>query len=174
MLSSPAPTYFRSLLTQRALLLLALLAACSTTPADPTTLLEQATEASRSGHWDEAVQLSERALAQGSALDAQTRCEALWIMSHSETRLCQPAQARATLSDFEEQCADALPPDSWLAQATTELAIELGMQAGPPPASDSDGFWQTVDAATAGVDTAALAAHEELCQSTFADACVVV
>jgi CubicO group peptidase (beta-lactamase class C family) len=156
------------------LLLVLLLVACSTTPTDPAILLQQATDASRAGQWDEAVRLSERALEQDDTLDTQARCEALWVMSHSKTRLGQPAQARATLSDFEEHCADALPPDSWLAQASAELAIELGMQAGPPPASDSDGFWQTADATAAGVDATALAAHEELCAVTFADACVVV
>ena len=48
-----------------------LLVACSTTPADAAILLQQATDASRAGQWDEAVRLNERALEQDDTLDAQ-------------------------------------------------------------------------------------------------------
>src|SRR5205823_8324733 len=42
------------------------------------------------------------------------------------------------------------------------------------PSVADDGFWQTADPATAGVDGGALERHRALCEQSGADACLVV
>lgn len=152
----------------------------------PTTkgaaaILTKATEFNRSGKWQAAAVLTEQLLASGELSSADRR-EALVSAAYARCQLRDHKRARQLISEFQGLAAD-LPVGHW---QRAEVAKLLGRLDGRIPSSDStpkmtesgkasnDGFWKTATPSDLGLDTDAVAEHEQLCQRTGADSCLVV
>jgi len=127
----------------------------------------------RTGHWDEAAELAQRLLAIVPADSTVPRCELYFNLAYAQLRLGRVSDATTTMNAFDRACA-SLPPDHWVRVAAGQVRAELGPHARVTPAVADDGFWQTADPATVGVDADALERHGALCEQSGEDACVVV
>ena len=127
----------------------------------------------RTGHWDEVAELAQRLLALVPADSTVPRCELYLNLAYAQLRLGRASDAATTMNTFDQACA-SLPPDHWVQVAASPVRAELGPHASVTPAVADDGFWQTADPATVGVDGGALERHRALCEHSGADACVVV
>ncbi|HEX8674265.1 MAG TPA: serine hydrolase domain-containing protein, partial [Longimicrobium sp.] len=109
-------------------------------------------------------------------LPALRRCETYASLAYAAARAGQAETARAAVRGSEERCG-GFPADAWFRREVREVAA--GVQ--PAPAQErapvavpgSGAGWKVRDAAAAGLDTAALARHGELCRASGADACLV-
>ncbi|HEX8147250.1 MAG TPA: serine hydrolase [Pyrinomonadaceae bacterium] len=172
----------------RAAALAALLSACCAaarlTPVaaaqqDPT--LNRLLELNRSGEWDEAARLAQDFLTKGAQKPPAQRCEALYDLAYSQTRLGMSAEALGALASFDKECGNLPAHLAWVKAEAAKLRSELSSrrpaatpaQTTTTPARD-DGFWQTADPAALGLNVEALKRHAELCARTGADACLVV
>jgi hypothetical protein len=151
-----------------------ILVGCADAPA-PTfegDLLQYAMELDRSGEWEKAAQAAQQFLDTHSTASLDETCEAYYYLAYAKTRLGDSETARATLSLFDQQCS-RLPAELWIRSETDKLRVELGLVEATFEAHD-DGFWQTADGTSLGLDPHALAQHQSLCERTGADACLVV
>lgn len=157
-----------------ALLLLAICTGCAPNGATPPTAPpESAMDLNRAGKWSEAVQAAQRVLDRGASVPLVARCEAYAHLAYSLVRLGETGKARETLSAFDSICAD-INGEHWLHREIKKLRAELDSAVSALPGIEGDGFWQTGDAASLGLDSAALREHQELCERTGGDACLVV
>lgn len=142
----------------------------------------------RVGEWARAAQVAQEWLeGSGATAPAVERCEALYHVAYANTRLGRKELARESLQRFDQQCGQ-VPAQHWLQREAAKLKAEAGgtpgtgsesgtggdSSAGGAPTSRDDGFWQLGDGAALGMDPAALAEHQRLCEETGADACLVV
>ena len=134
--------------------------------------LVQMMELNRSGKWEEAAQSAQRFLDAKAEKSPDERCQAYFNLIYAQTRLGQVAQAQTSLVTYERQCQSKGLSD-WLSGEIAKLREELAPRKGAPPVRD-DGFWQTGDPATLGINVSALEKHRQLCERTGADACMVI
>ena len=163
------------LLTYGAAVLLARTAA-----ARQDSTLARLMELNRSGKWDEAAQLARDFLASGARKPVAERCEALHGLAYAQTRLDRTAEVSETLAAFDKECKSLPPHLSWINAEIAKLrpgqptkTRETPAMKSVPPARE-DGFWQTADPSTLGLNADALKRHADLCARTGADACLVV
>lgn len=157
-----------------------LLTGCSGKQVTPAPIeaesdpLQQAMELNRAGQWDKANQVAREWLdRKGQTAAVLERCEALFQVTYSNTRLGKMEVVRESLLAFDQDCGD-IPTKHWLPREMAKLRPEVGGGPTSPSAENHDGFWKVVDAASLAMDTVALEEHKELCEATRADACLVV
>ena len=127
----------------------------------------------RTGHWDQAAELAQRLLAVVPPDSMVPRCELYFNLAYAQLRLGHTSDAATSMNAFDQACA-SLPPNHSLRVAAGQVRAELGPHAPVTPPVADDGFWQTADPTTVGVDADALERHRALCEQSGADACVVV
>jgi len=167
---------FRSVLMMVATLLTGMLLTCGlltcVATAQEKPPLEQMMELNRSGKWEQAAQLALRFIDAKPEKSMGERCQALYSLIYSQTRLGQIAQAKSDIITFDQKCAN-VASNSWVSTEVAKLREELASQKTGAPVKN-DGFWQTADPASLGIDVAALENHRQLCQRSSADACLVI
>jgi CubicO group peptidase (beta-lactamase class C family) len=130
--------------------------------------LEKVTELNRSGKWDEAAGAAQRLLDSGK-LDTAAGCEARYHLTYAQTRLGDLDSARKSLSRYDEKCA-SIGPKSWLTREITTLRAELQSSVSAPLLDDR---WPKAEAAAVGMNPSALRDHQQLCEQSGADACLI-
>ena len=144
------------------------------------TALAKMMELNRNGDWVEAERLAREFLAAGGQKPVAQRCEALFNLAYSQTRLQRLAEASATLAAFDKDCKSLPAGLGWLSAEIVRLRSEVSAKPGPmraaqgPTPAREDDFWQTADAVSLGLNVEALKRHAALCERTGADACLVV
>lgn len=133
----------------------------------------RAMQLNRTGHWDQAAELAQRFLAALPTDSTASRCELYYNLAYAQLRLGHAADAATTVNTFDLACA-SLPSGHWLRGAAGQVRAELGAHAPVKPPLPDDGFWQTADPATVGVNPDVLERHRALCEHSGADACLVV
>jgi hypothetical protein len=143
-------------------------------PANPNaSISEQIMELNRSGKWGEAAYMAQQFLDSHQIVSADEICQAYYHLIYASARLGDLTVARETLERFDQQCTDLPATLSWLPIEIDKLRVELEEEKVAPKTRD-DGFWQTEDPASLGVDPQILAEHQTICEDTGADACMVV
>jgi hypothetical protein len=128
----------------------------------------------QSGEWDKAAKAARQYLDAGLATSLDDECQVYHCLIYANVRLGNLAEARAILSQFDQQCGE-LPVGHWVSAETDNLRVELGLVTVEPLAgTHDDGFWETADGVSLGLDAHALEEHRALCEETRADACLVV
>jgi hypothetical protein len=146
----------------------------SSTPAPAGDILTHILELNRSGRWDEAAQAARQFLDSNPTASASAKCQAYHHLAYANTRLEDPEAAKEAVSQFDQQCSELPAELQWAQLEMEKLKVELGMSTPMPVETHDDGFWQTVDPASLGIDSHVLAQHQALCEETGADACIVI
>jgi len=129
-------------------------------------------ELNRSGKWEQAAQFAQRFIDAKPEKSKDERCQAYYNLIYSQTRLGQIKQAKSNLTNYDQKCK-GIGASHWVSGEVAKLREELGPQKTGAPVK-SDGFWQTADPASLGINVAALESHRQLCQRSGADACLVI
>jgi CubicO group peptidase (beta-lactamase class C family) len=140
--------------------------------AQEASPLAQIMELNRSGKWEQAAQSAQRFLDAHAGQSTDERCEAYYSLIYAQTHLGRIAQAQTNLAAYERKCQSVLP-SHWLSREVGKLRAELTSQKAALPVA-GDGFWQTSNPATLGMNVSALETHRQLCERTGADACLVI
>lgn len=153
------------------MVILLILVGCAGSRVSPVPAPEQgnplvrAMELNRKKDWEKAAQVIRHWLEhEGDAAPLLARCEALFQLAYATTHMEHMEVALDTLHQFDQHCRE-IPETHWLRREVDQLR---------PPTVVDDGFWQVADGASLGMDAGALAAHQQLCEQTGADACLVV
>jgi Beta-lactamase len=128
------------------------------------------------GHYDEAVRRA-GAAARRPGVGSEVLCPAWMNVFYAAHRTGDKAAAAAALRAFDESAAQ-LPANDPVVIEMGELKQALGLggavapqAVAPPP--EGDGFWQPVDPAALGLDTAAIGEHLTLAKASGADAVLI-
>jgi len=141
-------------------------------PAQASLTLDQIFELNRSGKWEQAAESAQNFLSAKPDKSIDQLCQARYSLIYAETRLGRTAQAQTSLKTYGEKCQSTALPE-WLGSEIGKLRDELAARKPfQPPVND--GFWQTSDPKTLGMNVTALENHRRLCERTGADACLVV
>lgn len=129
--------------------------------AQQSSPVEQIRELNRSGNWEQAAQMAQSFLEAGAAKSNKEKCQTYSSLIYAQTRLGRLAQAETNQSAFDKLCRQGeLPKDT---------PLEMSK-----PKPSNDGFWQTVEPSSVGINPLALKEHQQLCERTGADACIVI
>jgi hypothetical protein len=163
-----APPFPRALTT---IVLVFTLGGCAKQPQTPSSVA-LISELNRSGRWGEAAQAAHQLLDADSPIPTDEKCQVYYSLAYANTRLGDQKAAREALEQVKQHCGESELP--WLQAEIERLEVELGMSTALPVETHEDGFWQTADGASLGLDPQVLAQHQALCEKTGADACLVV
>jgi len=127
----------------------------------------------RAGRWSAAADLARRYLASALLGTRDEGCRVRVMLAYSEARLAHLDTARAVLASADSIC-EGTAGKVEMATDLTRLHEEL---AGAPVSLASPSLerpWATADPRALGLNVAALQRHLSICDSTGADACLVV
>ncbi|MEM6337387.1 MAG: serine hydrolase domain-containing protein [Bacteroidota bacterium] len=133
-----------------------------------TAAAQSAMELNRAGRWAEAAEVAV-SIAADEAQPLTSRCEAYYSLIYAGLRLGRSGAASEHLAAYDDLCAEALA-GSWVEAEVHKLRGEV-----EPPAPSMDDDWPVAgDPGSLGLDISALAAHENLCERSAANACLIV
>lgn len=127
-------------------------------------------ELNRNGEWFKAASLAEALLAGDDHTEIQARCELIYHLAYARARLGEDAAARSSIRTFDQECR-GIGADHWINREIGHLREELNET---QAVNRSDGFWTAAHPSSLGLDATVVKEHGALCESTGADACLLV